>query len=126
MSGYRPDDVWSQTAVEDRGLPLRWVILAAVGVSFVAILAGLIGRFSIGRILSALFALVFVGLVALSVRAIGIGARHGYFEARWAVVRRADQPWLFRIYFGLHLLLIPFCLAIAIGCAGLSYLDPWN
>jgi uncharacterized membrane protein YidH (DUF202 family) len=126
MPGYRTDDDWSEVTPVDKGLPGRIVIPAAAGVFVATILVALIGHFSIGRTICALFALLFLALVGVSVRAIGIGAWDDYFEARSMVVRKADQPVAYWMYFALHVLLVPLFLAIAIACAGLSYLDPWK
>jgi hypothetical protein len=68
----------------------------------------------IWRIVCVLFALVFLGLVGLSVHRLLAGMQRGYFEARSSIVHRADEPVVFWMYFGLHVVTIPFCLAFAI------------
>lgn len=79
----------------------------------------------IARVIFLLFAACFLWLISLSVTALKVGLSEYYFEAgRFGKVYKAGQPILYWMYFGLHVLLILFCLIVSIVCALLGIFAP--
>jgi hypothetical protein len=129
MTGYRPEDDWSQIT-SDSGEPMSgsWrVIVVFAAILALAILVCSLGHFSTGQVVCSLATLAFFWISALSFQRLRIGIRERYFEAgRFGRVYRSEMPVNYWIYFGVHSFMLPIGLAIGVVCAAAVYLNPFG
>jgi hypothetical protein len=127
MTGYRPDDDWSEpTTLSGERQKSGQVLLIWAALLGIPVAAGLIGHFSLARTMCLFFALAATFISALSFQALRTAIRRHYFEARQFRVHKAESPRIYSMYFGLHAVALPLFSVFAIICAAAVFVGPFT